>query len=92
MNEKYVNFVVSLNDYIMNVEAKKLSLIEQLMFIRNESTLQRFEELLNQAKKEDKANAMSLDQYNDRIDKALERVESGQFTTQEDLEIQVKEW
>ena len=76
----------------MNIETKKLELIEQLMLIKNESTLLRFEELLTQAKEDNNAIATSLSQYNNKIDKALKRVESGQFTTQEDLEKEVKEW
>ncbi len=76
----------------MNLETKKLKLIEQLMLIKNKSTLLRFEELLTQAKEDDKALATSLAQYNNKIDKALERVESGQFTTQEELEKEIKKW
>ena len=76
----------------MNIETKKLELIEQLRLIKNESTLLRFEELLTQAKEDNNAIATSLSQYNNKIDKALKRVESGQFTTQEDLEKEVKEW
>lgn len=39
-----------------------------------------------------KINRLSLEQYNQEIDEAIERVVDGDFFTQEEIEKQSKEW
>ena len=76
-----------------DIKSIKLSVIEQLMHVRKESVLKRVRDILKkEAGLVEEKEALSLEEYNKRIDEAEQRVASGKFTTQEDLEKEVKEW
>lgn len=40
----------------------------------------------------EKPQSISIEEYNNDIDKAMKRIDAGEFTTQEDLEIEAATW
>jgi hypothetical protein len=73
----------------MDLEARKYEFIQKL-FIVNEFLLEQLENVLEQGIKE--PQRISLEQYNQEIDNAINDVEKGNFYTQNEVEKMAKEW
>jgi hypothetical protein len=73
----------------MDLEARKYEFIQKL-FTVNESLLEQLENVLEQGIKE--PQRISLEQYNQEIDNAINDVEKGNFYTQNEVEKMAKEW
>ena len=64
----------------MDLQSKKLSLIERLMKIREAAVLQRFEELLIQT------------EMDDRAEESLKAIKDGNVTSYDDFKNEAREW
>ena len=53
------------------------------------SVLNMIKSFLQPAKKESR---ISIEQYNKELDEAMSRIDAGEFTTQDDLEIESEKW
>lgn len=73
----------------MDLEARKYEFIQKL-FTVNESLLEQLENVLEEGIKE--PQRISLEQYNQEIDNAINDVEKGDFYTQNEVEKMAKEW
>lgn len=73
----------------MNIEVAKFELLNKLLSTTDEQLL---EQLLAVFKKSEKDESLSLIQYNNELAAAEERIKSGKFTSQEDLEIESQGW
>jgi hypothetical protein len=73
----------------MDLEARKYEFIQKL-FTVNESLLEQLENVLEQGIKE--PERISLEQYNQEIDNAINDVEKGNFYSQNEVEKMAKEW
>ena len=72
----------------MNIEARKLSFIQEFLQIQNEEIIDILEKLLKQKKKEQRdknIKPMSLDQFNAEIDRSLYDSEQGNITKASEL-------
>ena len=59
----------------MNLEARKLSIIEKIVHIKNENIISKVEKILAEVKVTKKKNIfqpMSIKEFNKRIDKSME--------------------
>jgi len=79
----------------MNIEAKKLSFIQEFLRIDNEKIINALEALLYKSKSEvfeEKMKPMSIEQLNSEIDTAIEDEKNNRFTNAKDLKQKIQEW
>ncbi|WP_373495346.1 hypothetical protein [Aquiflexum sp.] len=69
----------------MDIQAKKLLLIEWLAALKDKS-------LIDDLMKLKEGNRIGILQYNKELEEANTRIESGEYITHEDLEKESKEW
>ena len=72
----------------MNIEARKISFIQEFFQIQNEEIIDVLEKLLKQKKKEqsdESIKPMSLDQFNAETDRSLYDSEKGNITKASEL-------
>ncbi len=74
----------------MNIEVIKYELINKMLSTNDENLL---EQLVAVFKKSTKINdGISVIQYNNELNAAEVRMNSGKFTSHEDLDLECKEW
>lgn len=78
----------------MNIEARKLSLIQELLSIQNESFIVKLEKLINKEKKtvENDFKPFTLEEFNKRIDKSLDDIKNGRTINHDDLIKEIETW
>ena len=79
----------------MNIQARKLVLIEEFIHISDESLIAKLELFIKQEKKnshERGLKPMSLNEFRDMIDHAKRDSDSGLVISQEELKKKVKSW
>lgn len=79
----------------MNIEAKKVELIEWITKIQDKSLLEQVESLKKQsliASYESKLKPMTSQQYHSLLDHAQDDYKKGRITTQEDFEKESERW
>ena len=79
----------------MNLETKKLLLIQEFLKIDDEKLINALENFLhknNSGVYEDDFKSMSLKQLNDEIDTALEDEKNGRILSAEELKDKIQEW
>jgi hypothetical protein len=79
----------------MNIEARKLSFIQEFLKVENEKVIIALENFFDLTKKElfeDEMKPMSLKQFNEEIDKSLEDEANGRIINVKDLETKVRKW
>lgn len=79
----------------MNIEAKKLSFIQEFLRIDNENIINALENLLHRSKSEvfeESLKPKTVEQFNDEIDEAIEDEKNGRTITAEELKRKVQEW
>lgn len=75
----------------MNIQARKMSLIETLIQINDSSILEKVEKLLL-SKKNTILAPMSLDEFYSRIENSEKAIQKGKIISQEDLEKESENW
>ena len=79
----------------MNIQAKKLNLIEKLIVLSDTATIDKIEKLLNKKvikSYEAKQKPMTGDEYKVRLDKAEDDLINGRVINQGDLEKESENW
>lgn len=79
----------------MNIQAKKLVLIEELLRISDESLITKLESLIKQEKKksqEEELKPMSLNEFHEMIDRAKRDSDAGRVISHNELKKKVKAW
>ncbi|MFT4063092.1 MAG: hypothetical protein QM642_12135 [Edaphocola sp.] len=79
----------------MNIEAKKLSLIQEFLRVDNEKIINALEALLHKSKYdhfEESIKPMSLKQFNDEIDQAIDDEQNNRLISNDDLKQKIKKW
>lgn len=79
----------------MNIEARKISFIQEYLRIDNEKFLTAVENFFYKTKSEifeDNLKPMSLEKFNSEIDQALEDEKNGDLTNIEDLKDKIQKW
>lgn len=74
----------------MNIEVTKYELLNRLLSTTDESLLKQLEAVFKMS--DIQIEQISIAQYNKELDAAEKRIKSGQFTTNEDLEVESEEW
>lgn len=79
----------------MNLEARKISLIQEFLRIDNEKVISALENLLHKSKSEsfeENLKPMSLDQLNNEIDKAIDDENNDRLINAKDLKNKIQKW
>lgn len=79
----------------MNIEARKLSLIQEFLRVDNEQIINALENLLHKIKSEkfeENLKPMSLQQFNDDIDQAVEDEKNNRLLSNYDLQQKIQKW
>ncbi len=79
----------------MNIQAKKLELIEEFLRISDENLILKLETFLKNEKKisrERNLKPMSINEFREMIDTALKDRDTGNVISHEDLKEKVKSW
>ena len=79
----------------MNLQARKLNLIEEFLRISDESLISKIESFIRQEKKvsyEKELAPMSVNDFHEMIDKAKQDSEEGRVISHQELKIKVKTW
>lgn len=77
----------------MNIEARKISFIQEFLKLQNEDIINSLEELLKKRRAEsieDNLKPMSIEALNKRIDKSMEDSKNGRMVKAEDLKAKYK--
>ena len=78
------------NNYKMDLQTRKLSLIQAFLSIQNEELISKIEKMLKIA--DDNLTPMNLDEFNNRIDQSLDDSKNDRITKASDLLKETKEW
>lgn len=81
--------------HVMNLEAKKLSFIQEFLRIDNEKVINALENLLRKSQLEsfeEKLKPMTIEQLNNEIDKAIEDEKNNRFIAAKDLKENIQKW
>lgn len=79
----------------MNLEARKLSFIQEIIKIQSEKTISRLETILRKEKtviEFDNIQPMTMKKFNQRIDKSLDDSKKGKLTEINDLISEIDKW
>ena len=78
----------------MNIQARKLSFVQEFLKLNNEEAVISLEELLEQLKgeSEKEMKPMSVKELNQRIDRALDDAENGRVLTLDELRNDMATW
>lgn len=79
----------------MNIEARKLELIEEFLRISDESIIDKLEVLMREESKklyDSELTPMSVNEFHEMIDQAILDKENGRVISHEDLKKRVKSW
>lgn len=74
----------------MDIKRERSLLIKELEQVEDLSLLQAIKAVLHYGMKNE--GRISIDQYNQELDEANARIDSGRFITQEDLEKEAAQW
>ncbi len=79
----------------MDLEARKLSIIEKFIQLQNIEILSEVENLLAKVKgknKNDVFQPMSIDEFNKRIDKSMDDSKNGKLISNDELISEIEKW
>lgn len=77
----------------MNIQLKKLNLIERLMLLQDESIINKMEKMLRlPAKKELTQKPMTLDEFYARVEESENAIRQGKIISQQSLEKEAENW
>ena len=79
----------------MNIEARKISFIQEFLNIQNEEIILLFEKLLKKEGKKissNKLQPLTLNEFNKRIDRSLEDSKEGRLTESRELKSEIEKW
>jgi len=78
----------------MNIQATKLSLIEWLISLQDESLLEKLEQFRSKTKKtsSEKIKPMSLDAFYSKIENSEKAFKNGKVISQDELRKEIKSW
>lgn len=79
----------------MDLETRKISFVQEFLRIDNEDIVCLFEELLRKRKAElieKNFKPMTMEQYNNEIDQAMEDSKNGRMIKATDLKAKIQQW
>lgn len=79
----------------MDLEARKITFVQEFLRLQNEEIVSGLEKLLRKRKAEwieKNFKPMTMEQYNDEIDQAMEDSKNGRIIKATDLKAKIQKW
>ena len=79
----------------MNIQVRKLNLIEEFLRISDESMIEKLESFIRKEKKKQydrELKPMSLEEFHEMIDQAIQDKANGRVISQDELKKRIKSW
>jgi len=79
----------------MDLEARKISFVQEFLRLESEEILIHLENLLHKQKVElldQKMKSISIDQFNKEIDQSLDDAKNGRIISAKDLKSKIQKW
>jgi hypothetical protein len=79
----------------MNIQARKISIIQEFLRINSEELINKIDKFLHDEKKkiyEKELKPMSLEKFNEMIDKAEDDIENGRVIEAKNLKKDIEKW
>lgn len=76
----------------MDLQTRKLHFIESILSVGSEEIIEKLEALLEKEQRKEKNQRVSIDQYNQEVEEANSRIESGEFTSQDYVKKESESW
>ena len=79
----------------MDIQTRKLNFIQEFLRLANDSLIEKFEKILRQERKkniEKEISPMTLAEYEQRIDNALDDLKNNRVTTAKKLKKEIATW
>lgn len=76
----------------MDLQTRKLHFIESILSFGNEQIIEKLEALLKKEQQKEDSQRVSIEQYNRELEEANSRIESGQYTSHEDVKKESETW
>ncbi len=79
----------------MDLEARKISFVQEFLRLQNEEIISGLEKLLRNSKAElieQNLKPMSMEEYNTEIDQAMEDSKNGRMIKATDLKAKIQKW
>jgi hypothetical protein len=79
----------------MDIQTRKITFVQEFLRLQNEEIISGLENLLRKKKAEQFENElkpMSLNEFNEQIDKSLDDSSNGKVIKAEDLKEKIKKW
>lgn len=79
----------------MDLQTRKITFVQEFLRLQNEEIVSGLEEMLRKRKAElieNNLNPMSVQQFNEEIDQALNDSKNGQIISANDLKTKVQKW
>lgn len=79
----------------MDIETRKISFVQEFMRLQNEEIIIALEDFLRKRKAElveENRKPLTVDQYNEEIDRAMEDSRKGRMIKATDLKEKIKKW
>lgn len=79
----------------MDLEARKISFVQEFLRLQNEDIVSGLEKLLRKRKAElieQNFTPMTMEQYNSEIDQAMENSKNGRMIKATDLKAKIRKW
>jgi hypothetical protein len=79
----------------MNLEARKLAIIEKFIHVQNDDIITRVEKILAKVKgipKNEIFKPLTIEEFNNRIKKSMNDSNNGNLISNKDLKSEIEEW
>lgn len=76
----------------MSIEARKIAFVQKFLRVESEETITNLEILLHSEKENEHFKPMTMEEYEARIDEALEDSIHGRLIKDSDLEKEIERW
>jgi hypothetical protein len=79
----------------MDIQTRKIHFVQEFLQLKNEALIEKFENILRVEKQKsykESLQPMSIEEFNDMIDKAEEDSKNGRLISSEDLRKEIDSW
>ncbi|MCM4156005.1 hypothetical protein [Gramella sp. AN32] len=79
----------------MDLQSRKIEFVQEFLKVQSEEVVTKLEELLrkeNTSSTDNEFEQMSIDEFNNRIDKSMEDSKNGRIIKASDLKIKIDKW
>lgn len=79
----------------MDIQTRKIEFIQKFLKVESEDVIKRLEKILrieNKTSVKEEFESMTIEEFNERIDKSMEDSKNGRLTKASDLKAKMEKW